>query len=126
MKELRTGRCRPCDVFWRWEPGKGRRLKDAFCGRCGRRLKQTTFALCMAPTVADGEPIFRPGAIAQLRRLAIDRTVTTVDRWGHARVVGGEHRGEEVDDRASCAICGDPVDVDEYENTGGRHVTCPA
>lgn len=44
-KKLVTGRCWKCDRLYQWKPSKGRRLKDAACRVCKRKLRQTAFAL---------------------------------------------------------------------------------
>ena len=58
-----TGRCSKCSgeskVIYRWLAKYGR-LMDAYCPRCGDKLKQTCLANVKRPLVIDKAPDFQP------------------------------------------------------------------
>ena len=46
----RSGRCHKCNIRYIW-PAKEGMLKDAYCPKCGERLRQTTHLFKGGPTV---------------------------------------------------------------------------
>lgn len=53
-RELRQGRCRPCDVLVKWDE-RGGPLRGALCPRCQRPLDRTT-SECKSPRIRIDRP----------------------------------------------------------------------
>jgi len=53
-----TGRCKPCGVIYHWKGGEHRRVKNAWCPRCHRKLARTAEALLTHVVVAKEQPLF--------------------------------------------------------------------
>lgn len=60
MARMRSGRCKPCGLLYRWLSGGRRRLKRAYCSRCGEKLSRTSKRLdVLRVTVSQQAPNFR-------------------------------------------------------------------
>lgn len=64
------GRCWGCNVVFRWPEGRDRRLRGAWCPRCGAKLQQTTH-LARVPR-SDETPFFGSD-VARTKALELGR-----------------------------------------------------
>ena len=57
-KRVTSGRCKPCGLVYQWPTGASRKLRFAWCPRCGRKLRGTAVSLMTAPVMAPERPYF--------------------------------------------------------------------